>query len=408
MFKEGDVVQYGPDFRNEGWRGFTCRIERVVQRGDVHLDAEVFVINPADTGVVKGAQVGTWNFYSHFYAEMKKIGEGDVYVGQRVVIAKNSIFHGGITAANPKCGGVVQLIERKRPLNIKVLWDNGCANYYRYEDLVCEGALKDSPKPKKREHGLLGQINESVKLLNDLGGRPTAAYMGLYKHEKPEVNSTNACHAGLNRGIVGCRMVVSCIKQGVESHPWFYKWLIDESPWSSAFYRRYAWSRKNKVVVVRTDVGSAFMLGALFATRIWEGHVGIKLVKELKKHLPIEFLYPICCQLKCTDGGYGVEVSRGGHFPFNHMPSGETVSNFVMGRPVAVGLPYSETGSRGDGDAVSSVFGPAGADVWLVDSWKRFDGVKKKASPFGMTHYYTKDKKVLIEFLKQQLEKILK
>lgn len=408
MFKEGDVVQYGLEFDHVNWRGFTCRIERMVKQGGDHFDAEVFVINPAGSGVVKGVQRNAWSFHSSSYAEMKKIGEGDVYVGQRVVIAEGSIFYGDLHEENPWCGGVVQLVDRKRPLNIKVLWDNGCENYYKYTDLVCEGALKDSPKPKKREHGLLGQIKESVKILNDLGGSPTAAYMGLYKHEKPEVNSNNACHAGLDRGVVGCRMVVSCIKQGVEDHPWFYKWLIDESPWSSAFYRRYEWSRKNKVVVVRTDVGSAFMLGALFATRIWEGHVEIELVKKLKKHLPIEFLYPICCQLKYSKGEYRVDVAGGGHFPFSHMPSGDTVSNFVMGRPLVVGKPYSETGRRGAGDAVSNVFGPAGSDEWLVKEWRKFDGVKKKVSPFGMTHYYTKDKRVLIEFLKQQLEKILK
>ena len=380
MFKKGDVVQYGPDFRNEGWRGVTFRIERMVSQGLDHLVADVFVINPAGTGVPEGAQVVEWRFYDLLFAGMKKIGEGGIYVGQRVKICPESIFYGGGPRNPANSGGVVRDYGSGRGRHpFSVLWDNGSFNVYKVGDLIPED-VSTKPKPKVIKKSPRKQIMEAVKILNDCEQSVTAKYCILYEGEDVEISHNKACHAGLYNTKEGAKAVVSCIKRGVDEHPWFYKWLIDESPWRSAFHRRYAWSRKNKVVVVRTDISNTFMFGALFATRIWEDHVRIEEVKKLKSRVSLNLLYPISCMIRLDSGGWGLEDSFGGHFPFNHTPGMRTLSNFIRGKVVGVGPKYSEVGARVG--VVNDVFGEGG-ECSVTEMFREFSGVKEKRAIFG-------------------------
>lgn len=412
MYKEGDVVQYGPDFEHVNWRGFTCRIERVVKQGDSSLDAEVFVINPADTGVVEGVQGGTWNFYVSFYAEMKKIGEGDLYVGQPVRIKPGSRFDGeGLM--NPRGAvGVVRQWSDDIVYPIQVAWPAIGANNYQPQDLevvgnVAAAAPKEPKKTvkKKKSPSLTSKIGEAVKLLNASRSNSTAKYVVIHKNFEVEIDANTACHAGLNdEKYKGADYVVSCIKRGIATCPWFYKWLIDESPWSSAFFRRYAWSRKNMAVVVRTDISSTFMFGALFATRIWEDHVGKEFMGQFRRKLPLEFLYPICCQIDM--GRFAVVKAGGGHFPFARSPEKIVVKNFVKGKVVKTADTYKDTARRVG--MVNEVFGGTGyEDYWLLTKFSKFPGVVEEEGRWG-AKTYTSNKAVLTKFLQSVYEEVSK
>lgn len=61
-------------------------------------------------------------------------------VGDRVKIASDSVYYGGMYNINPRCGGTITLINSKRVdgYNIEVSWDNRYINQYRFYDLVRE------------------------------------------------------------------------------------------------------------------------------------------------------------------------------------------------------------------------------------------------------------------------------
>lgn len=409
MFKDGDVIRIGVGVPLKDYEGLVLRVVGgdAIEIGG-RLSGQFKVIN--GVGMVLDGEVGPWTFNQAWQAAITKIGEGDLYVGQRVVLRDDAPYQLGRN--NPR-GVVGTIIGLKQGMPLVVLWDNGEENSYYYQDL--DLIVRAGPKPakkkaapkkkKKKSPTLLDQLSEAVKLLNGSGSNPTAKYVDIYKGSKPTINGNTACHAGLNADNVGCRLVVSCIRRGIKDHPWFYKWLIDESPWSSAFYRRYAWSRKNEVVVVRTDISSTFMFGALFATRIWEDHVNVDFVKKFKKHFPIEFLYPICCQYNFHDGRHSFTRKAGGHFPFDHMPEKVAVKNFIKGSVKKTSKTFAECGCR-DGQ-VSGVFGgTGGSDDFIPKAWGGFGGLDVEKGRFGGSLRSTKSEEVVIKFLQSIYEKV--
>src|SRR5690606_6586314 len=314
------------------------------------VDSGVFPLLKGQAEVLKteveglqGRDSVDFQFVEKWQRALKKIGEGDIYVGQKVRIREDSPFYGDGRANPVDVTGEVSEFFTRDEFQLVVDWENGFSNTYSFEDLE---VVTEAPPPRKKvkkSTGILAQINKAVEVLQGYDDNPTASYVVIEKGVMPERRVSNtACHNGLRTDEPGARMVVSCIKRGIDDHPWFYKWLIDESPWSSAFYRRYAWSKKNKCVVVRTDIAANFMFGALFATRVWENPEAMEFVKSFKSKLPISFLYAISKGVTINGREYSIYRARGGHWPFEHSPSKEVVRNFVLGTPKTLSSTYSK------------------------------------------------------------------
>lgn len=412
MFKQGDVILIEEDAPVRKYVGTIFRMLEDSRGGD--FDG-VFLLLKCQAEVLKTEVGGLQDrggvelkFTERWQRALKKIGEGDIYVGQKVRIREGSRFYGE-GRANPVdvVGEVIRFIPGDW-LPLVVRWENGPSNAYSFKDLeVVTEAPKHAKKVKKCT-GILAQISKAVEVLQGYDDYPTASYVVIEKGVMPERRVSNtACHNGLRTDEPGARLVVSCIKRGIDDHPWFYKWLIDESPWSSAFYRRYAWSKKNKCVVVRTDVAANFMFGALFATRVWENPEAMEFVKSFKSKLPISFLYAISKGVTINGREYSIHRARGGHWPFEHSPSKEVVKNFVLGTPKTLSSTYSELGNAPFG-SVDTCFGESNFEnYWLFDASQE-DKSAKRRKGFGVTRSFFNSKKKFLEFLTKQYEEVMK
>src|SRR5690554_745637 len=420
MFKQGDVILIGEDAPTRAYVGTIFRMledsqEEGFYGGVPILKCQAEVLK---TGVealqVRGAEEAAlgqgvdFQFTQSWLGSLRKIGEGDIYVGQRVKIREDSRFYGE-GRANPVdvAGEVIRFIPGDW-LPLVVRWENGPSNAYSFKDLE---VVTKAPKPTKKVKkytGILAQISKAVEVLQGYDDYPTASYVVIKKGVVPEHRVSNtACHNGLRTDEPGARLVVSCIKRGVDDYPWFYKWLIDESPWSSAFYRRYAWSKKNQCVVVRTDIAANFMFGALFATRVWENPEAMEFVKSFKSKLPISLLYAISKGVTINGRGYSIYRARGGHWPFEHSPSKEVVKNFVLGTPKTLSETYSKLGNAPYG-SVNTCFGESNFEnYWLFDASQRAKSAKRRKG-FGVTRAFFDSKKKFLEFLTKQYEKVMK
>lgn len=262
-------------------------------------------------------------------------------------------------------------------LEIRVNW-GGYVNSYTEEDLVlCKG--------KPLEYSLSNRINYAVELLQNLKHDERVARYAVIQSlsQFPIVDGNTACHAGLSRKqYKGSLAVVSCIHQGL-AYPWFYRWLIDRSPWKECFIRRSDWSLKNGCVVVTTDAPQNLMRGALFATRIWEYSEQMKALNSIHRSVPLDLAYPILCQLR-PGSDPGLAESYGGHFPFNHMPSRDALKGFVNHAPRHLSEPYKEV--LCSGGSVNDTFGDGFAPVdrhWLLNELKK--AAPCKTLGFGST-----------------------
>ena len=420
MFKQGDVVKFGEGVPVRQYAGTIIRMledfrtigdevdimEMKVGRAEV-LETEVASLRDRPGGV-------GFHFTRRWQENLEKIGEGDIYVGQRVKISEGSQYYVADDDTNPiEVAGVVTKYYGAMPMSSHeygVEWDNGTHNVYNKEDLVLY-AEKAAPKKTRttKKPSLKAQIDAAVKVLHGYEDNPTASYVIAYHGKLPEHRQSNTvCHNGLRTGNPGATVVVSCIKRGVDDHPWFYKWLIDESTWSSAFYRRYAWSKKNKCVAVRTDIAANFMFGALFATRVWENPNCMEFVKSFKSKLPISFLYAISKGVRRNGREFSIVKARGGHWPFEHSPSKEVVKNFVLGTPKTLSKTYSELGNA-PFESVSQCFGESMNDYfWLFLAFNREESTKIRRTPFGDYRKFFNSNKKFLEFLTKQYEEVMK
>lgn len=411
MFKQGDVILIRENAPDGRYVGTIFRMLEDSQGGNFYggvpaLKCQVEVLKTEVRSLQDRDRVEL-SFTKIWQRALKKIGEGDIYVGQKVRIREGSRFY-GVGSANPVdvVGEVTDF--RSGQLSLAVRWEDGFFNIYSFEDLE---VVTEAPKPTKKVKkypGILAQISKAVEVLQGYNDCPTASYVVIRKGVMPERRELNtACHNGLRTDVEGARMVVSCIKQGIDDHPWFYKWLIDESPWSSAFYRRYAWSRKNKCVAVRTDIAANFMFGALFATRVWEHPIAMEFVKSFKSKLPIEFLYAISKGVTIKGKEYSIYRASGGHWPFEHSPSKEVVKNFVLGTPKTLSETYLSLGNAPHG-SVSECFGESNfGNYWLFEASQR-DKSAKRREVFGVTRTFFNSKKKFLEFLTKQYEEVMK
>lgn len=418
MFKQGDVILVGENAPMGDWVGTTFRVLEDIKEVDYGapplLKCQAEVLKTEVRGLQERVAVELI-FTEIWQRALKKIGEGDIYVGQRVRIRENSRFYGR-DDTNPAdvVGEVCSFLSDVRlVLKFLVDWDNGFSNNYSFEDLE---VVTEAPTPRKKVKkarkkptvGILAQISKAVEVLQGYDDYPTASYVIVRPGKLPEHREGNtACHNGLRTEDTGALMVVSCIKRGIYDHPWFYKWLIDESPWSSAFYRRYAWSRKNKCVVVRTDIAANFMFGALFATRVWENPEAMEFVKSFKSKLPISFLYAISKGVTINGKEYSIHRASGGHWPFDHSPSKEVVKNFVLGTPKTLSETYSELGNAPYG-SVSGCFGESNiVHYWLFDASQEDESAKRRKG-LGCTRAFFDSKAKFLEFLTKQYEEVMK
>lgn len=382
MYKQGDVITIGPGAPLQEYAGTILEVlEDFNGHGD-ECGGKVRALKSEAPGNREGEE-GCWWFGPAWQNCIKVIGKRGIYVGSKVKISRDSKFYGRGRGNPAEIDGVVtgyrgQFLLWEMPFIVS--WSNGKINTYCRDDLELVGVVVEPKVKKARKPSITSKILQAVSLLNEDERYETAKYVQLFPGREPKTNSNTACHAGLNRGEVGCEAVVSCIKRGVGNYPWFYKWLIDESPWSSAFIRRYAWSRKNKCVVVRTDISSTFMFGALFATRIWESHVNKDFMVKFRKHFPLELLYPLSAQVYHNRGVWTFQVIGGGHFPFNYCPTKGVLSSFIKGIVRKTSPSYVEIGIRGG--SVSNVFETGevseNASLWMFNKWKDFPGVVRR------------------------------
>lgn len=413
MFKQGDVILIGEDAPVRVYVGTTFRMLEDMREVDgVILKGRAEVLK-TEVGGLQGRGSVDFQFIEKWQRALKKIGEGDIYVGQKVRIREGSRFYGRGRANPVDVVGEVTDLNPGGLLDLSVRWDNGFSNTYLFEDLE---VVTEAPTPRKKVKkarkkptvGILAQISKAVEVLQGYDDYPTASYVIVRPGKLPEQREGNtACHNGLRTEQKGARLVVSCIKRGIDDHPWFYKWLIDESPWSSAFYRRYAWSNKNRCVVVRTDIAANFMFGALFATRVWENPEAMEFVKSFKSKLPISFLYAISKGVTINGREYSIHRARGGHWPFDHSPSKEVVKNFVLGTPKTLSETYSKLGNAPFG-SVSTCFGEGNHDhYWLFEASQEDKSAKRRES-FGVSRAFFNSKKKFLEFLTKQYEGVMK
>lgn len=414
MFKQGDVILIGEDAPNVRYVGTTFRMLEDMKEANIEgipvVEGRVEVLkSEARLQYMEGVEL---RFTESWKGALTKIGEGNLYVGQRVVIREDSRYY-GTRINNPKdvVGTISEYRARMTRSHVfRVNWDNGTTNLYRTEDLeVVTKAPKPKPRKKgKKSPGILAQISKAVEVLHSYDDNPTASYVIVFPKELPSRRESNTvCHNGLRTERKGARLVVSCVKRGIDEYPWFYKWLIDESPWSSAFYRRYAWSKKNKCVAVRTDIAANFMFGALFATRVWENPEAMEFVKLFKNKLPISFLYAISKGVRRNGRQFSIDKARGGHWPFEHSPSKEVVKNFVLGTPKTLSGTYSELGNA-PYESVSCCFGESNDyKYWLFEASQK-DGSVKQRKVLGTTRNFFDSKERFLKFLTKQYEEVMK
>lgn len=413
MFKQGDVILIGENAPSREYVGTIFRMLGDLE--EVGLDGLSILSGRAEVLKTEVAGLQDWetvdfNFTERWRAALEKIGEGDIYVGQRVRIREGSQFYGW-DRVNP--AGVVGEVTHFRPdagLQLIVAWENGFSNGYSFEDLE---VATEAPKPRKKvkkSSGILAQLNKAVEVLHSYNDHPTASYVVIKKGVMPERREMNTnCHQGLRGAGKDSILVVSDIRRGIDEHPWFYKWLIDESPWSSAFYRRYAWSRKNKVVAVRTDVAANFMFGACFATRIWEYPEQFKVLSKLRRKVELGFVYPMLLQITQYDvkgkGKLGLYCAGGGHWPFAGSPSKTVVSNFYKGVPVTLEETYRKQGTCGY--SVSKTFGTDGNQEWLVEEFYKFEKAKFVETGWRLKRYYVDSVNDLAEFFNKVKQEVV-
>src|SRR5690606_41594720 len=103
MFKQGDVILIGEDAPKRDWVGTTFRMledMREVDGGILKCQLEVL---KTEVEGLQGRGRVEFQFVERWQRALKKIGEGDIYVGQKVRIREGSRFY-GVGPANPEIG----------------------------------------------------------------------------------------------------------------------------------------------------------------------------------------------------------------------------------------------------------------------------------------------------------------
>src|SRR5690606_12254271 len=103
MFKQGDVILIGEDAPVRAYVGTTFRMLEDMRE----VDSGVFPLLKGQAEVLKteveglqGRDSVDFQFVEKWQRALKKIGEGDIYVGQKVRIREDSPFYGD-GRANP-------------------------------------------------------------------------------------------------------------------------------------------------------------------------------------------------------------------------------------------------------------------------------------------------------------------
>lgn len=241
----------------------------------------------------------------------------------------------------------VEGVVKNLGLPIVVNWVHS-ENTYDREDLILIRKAPDAKpfaakvKPKRLPDGL----KEAIVAIQGIpkGELSTANYAYTYAEGGWGMGGNTACHAEngyhfTSNGHKGKgktpKNIVSSIARGLE-HKAYYRWLIDESAWAPCFKYRAAWSLKNGVVVVKTDINANLMHTALVATRsAWE-HKRLVEVCELLFGMGIQkdVAYFLSMGLN-TDGkkvrAWRYRYKSCGHFPFEEQPTTEHIKNFRNG-----------------------------------------------------------------------------
>jgi len=287
-----------------------------------------YVVKGVDGNVLTVAYLREDGFESHTYEVSAEVfnrfvrrAYREIVVGSEVTINPNSQYYGS-GRLNPKdVRGRVEAFHADYDHKIEVVWEGVGTNYYRLEDLEfydVRFGTKAGAKKKAAKPSLISQAVEKLK-----PARGNSSFVIIHDN-KLSVYLDRACHANINhRGndtIKKIQWVVSSIANGIDENPSYYKWLIDESMWAPAFRYRYTWSKKNKCVVVHTDIADNFMMSALIATRMgWESLCHTTFNELRKLGIPGEFALYLASATRQRGGNlWKVDVSTYGHWPFEN------------------------------------------------------------------------------------------
>lgn len=333
-----------------------------------------------------------------------------IRVGDKVVIKPESTFYGKSRLNPADVEGEVVSLNGAGFLPVTVRWPMG-ENSYGVEDLtISELVDGQAPTPKvkkeKKKHPTkVALIKEAVGKVK--GGTDTANFCVIHDH-KVVKSETTACHAWLSSYYIktetkNIQWVVSSINRGIDAHPEFYKWLIDESVWAPAFHYRYRWSKSNRCVVMNTDVAANFMVSALIASRIpWENPDKARIAMEMKSlGVPGEFaLFLSSGSYKEGDGKWSIGIRGMGHWPFHSGYDNIEVVKGMFTRQLQ-GLQESYRVVKSY-DNVNDLFGEGNYDPTL------FKDLEKETTTGTWGQQITKNKPLTDEQLLEWVDKVRK
>src|SRR5690554_2083143 len=165
MFKQGDVILIGEDAPKRDWVGTTFRVlEDMKEGGPLLIKCRAEVLE-TEVGTLQGRGDVDLGFTERWQRALKKIGEGDIYVGQKVRIREDSVYYGN-GGNNPAevTGVITDYVVDSHPYRVR--WSNGYNNVYRGFDLVPYAEKVVAKKTRKtKSPSLKAQIDASVKVL---------------------------------------------------------------------------------------------------------------------------------------------------------------------------------------------------------------------------------------------------
>src|SRR5690554_8089557 len=150
MFKQGDVILIGEDAPVRAYVGTIFRMLEDMRE----VDNGVFPLLKGRAEVLKTEVRGLQGrggvelkFTERWIRALKKIGEGDIYVGQKVRIREDSQFYGRGHSNPVDVVGEVTNFRSDGWLPLAVMWENGFSNTYSLKDLE---VVAEAPKPRKK------------------------------------------------------------------------------------------------------------------------------------------------------------------------------------------------------------------------------------------------------------------
>ncbi len=284
-------------------------------------------------------------------------------IGARVTIRPSSEYYGINTESNPADEvGVVEQNGEEHDYLVRWLHSDR-TNYYRRSDLKYWRGKVEQPKVEKiDEEKLQALIPKAIGECKKKSQNVTARYAFIYQNGQIKVNGNTACHATV-MGIGSpekkkIASIVTCINRGRDDCNegvaiGYYDWLLNRSPYASAFVTKDARKahKKDRYVVMDVSVPANLLQGALVATRqTWE-HNPVCYTQHKLTQLGVNesVAHLLGCLLRPTrssPSNLTLSVQGSGHFHIDvHYMSLEDCIRFTSNKPENLEKPYNQGGS---------------------------------------------------------------